>query len=40
MVGGYAIVWIIGQDGLMQFAMVYAGAAIVSHNLRCMEIRT
>ena len=30
MVGGYAVVWIIGQDGLMQFAMVYAGAAIVS----------
>ncbi|DAC27194.1 MAG TPA: hypothetical protein D7H85_01655 [Candidatus Poseidoniales archaeon] len=30
MVGGYAVVWAIGRDGLMEFAMVYAGASMIS----------
>ncbi len=30
MVGGYVLVWVIGLGGLMEFAMVYAIAAVIS----------
>ena len=30
MVGGYVLIWAIGRDGLMEFAMVYAAAALIS----------